>query len=189
MGGMAAQIPIRHDPEANEHSLRKVRQDKLREVWAGHDGTWVAHPGLVPLARNVFDTYMPGPNQIHRKPSANVSASDLVTVPEGEITADGLQRNIEVGIEYLSAWLKGNGCVPINHLMEDAATAEICRAQVWQWVKHGARLNDGRAVTAPLVDEMICSRRDGPAVRLFRDLVMNRDMDEFLTLRAYDYLE
>src|SRR5215472_17173841 len=138
MGGMAAQIPIKNDPAANETALEKVRQDKLREVRAGHDGTWVAHPGLVPVAKEVFDTYMKTPNQISRKPNdVTITASDLITVPEGDITEQGLRWNIDVGLQYLAAWLGGNGCVPIYNLMEDAATAEICRAQVWQWLRHG----------------------------------------------------
>ena len=141
MGGMAAQIPIKNDPAANQAALEKVRQDKLREVWAGHDGTWVAHPGLVPVAREVFDTYMPFPNQIDKKPvteSRTISSADLLTVPEGAITQEGLNRNIDVGLQYLATWLCGNGCVPIYNLMEDAATAEISRAQVWQWIKYEA---------------------------------------------------
>src|SRR6266478_6068385 len=148
MGGMAAQIPIKNDPAANERALGKVRQDKLREVRAGHDGTWVAHPGLVPIAKEIFDTHMTGSNQIHRRPDdVHVTPADLLAVPEGEITEDGLRWNIDVGLQYLEAWLRGSGCVPIYNLMEDAATAEICRAQVWQWIKHGAKLNDGRTIT------------------------------------------
>src|SRR5579864_8277267 len=160
IGGMAAQIPIKNDPAANETALTSVRQDKLREVWAGHDGTWVAHPALVPLAREVFNTYMRTPNQIDLKRDAvRVTAKDLLALPEGEITEEGLARNIDVGLQYLAAWLRGNGCVPIYNLMEDAATAEICRAQVWQWVKHGVRLSDGRAVTAEFVKEIVRQQR------------------------------
>src|SRR5580698_123971 len=155
MGGMAAQIPIKNDPAANEQALEKVRQDKLREVRAGHDGTWVAHPGLVPVAKEIFDAHMPGPNQLQVRPGTHVTAADLLTVPDGEITEAGLRWNIDVGIQYLEAWLRGSGCVPIYNLMEDAATAEICRAQVWQWVKHGARLSDGRPVSAGLVKQTI----------------------------------
>src|SRR5213080_3560106 len=147
MGGMAAQIPIKHDPVANEAALEKVRQDKLREVRAGHDGTWVAHPGLVPVAAQVFDASMPGPNQLHvARDDVRVTASDLLAVPEGEITEAGLRTNVDVGIQYLESWLRGSGCVPIYNLMEDAATAEISRSQVWQWMRHGARLADGRQV-------------------------------------------
>jgi len=137
---------------ANERALDKVRQDKLREVKAGHDGTWVAHPGLVPIAKAIFDEYMKTPNQIHvKREEVNVTAKDLLAVPAGEITEEGLRLNINVGLQYLEAWLRGNGCVPINNLMEDAATAEISRAQVWQWVRHKAKLSDGRAITKELV--------------------------------------
>ena len=159
MGGMAAQIPIKNDPAANEKALEKVRQDKLREVRAGHDGTWVAHPGLVPVAKDIFDTYMKTPNQISRRLSGlEIADADLLAVPEGEITEAGLRWNIDVGLQYLAAWLKGNGCVPIYNLMEDAATCEICRAQVWQWVKHEAKLSDGRAVTMALGAPGDCRR-------------------------------
>src|SRR5277367_1105110 len=152
MGGMAAQIPIKNDPEANQKALDKVRQDKLREVLAGHDGTWVAHPGLVPIAKEIFDVHMKEPNQIGRRcEDVHVIAKDLLTVPGGTITEEGLRWNIDVGLQYLESWLRGSGCVPIYNLMEDAATAEICRAQVWQWVKHGSKLEDGRVVTAELV--------------------------------------
>ncbi|MBZ5727656.1 MAG: malate synthase A [Acidobacteriia bacterium] len=200
MGGMAAQIPIKNDPAANEAALARVRQDKLREVWAGHDGTWVAHPGLVPLAKSVFDTYMPLPNQIERKPAVEVAAADLLNVPTGDITAEGLYRNIDVGLQYLATWLRGNGCVPIYNLMEDAATAEICRAQVWQWMKHGARMNDGRVVTAPLVRDALtrqAKRLNGSipgreltlAASLYDQMMTNPQFPEFLTLGAYEYLD
>src|ERR1051326_6899570 len=133
MGGMAAQIPIKNDLAANDAAMDKVKADKLREVNAGHDGTWVAHPGLVPIAKEIFDRYMPEPNQIAKKcPQVGVTAQDLLTVPEGEITEAGLRWNIDVGLQYVNSWLNGNGCVPIYNLMEDAATAEICRGQVWQ---------------------------------------------------------
>jgi len=200
MGGMAAQIPIKNDPERNAAAMKRVRQDKLREVWAGHDGTWVAHPGLVELAREVFDTYMRLPNQIGRKPEVQVTAADLLTVPQGEITEEGLTRNIDVGLQYLAAWVCGNGCVPIYNLMEDAATAEICRAQVWQWVKHSARLSDGRTVSAGLVGDTIQRQGDklresipGPALELacrtYEEMIFSPDFPEFLTLRAYDSLD
>ena len=200
MGGMAAQIPIKDDPAANEAALKRVRQDKLREVWAGHDGTWVAHPGLVPLARNVFDTYMRSPNQIERKQAAPVTAADLLDVPAGEITEEDLARNLDVGLQYLAAWLRGNGCVPIYNLMEDAATAEICRAQVWQWIKHGARLNDGRAITASLVNDVMFRQREkvrgliperelALAFRLYQETISGSAFTEFLTVPAYDVLE
>jgi malate synthase len=186
---MAAQIPIKNDPAANDAALDKVRQDKLREAFAGHDGTWVAHPGLVPLARHVFDTHMPFPNQIDRKSEARVTASDLLTVPDGEITEGGLIRNIDIGLQYLSAWLRGNGCVPIYNLMEDAATAEIARAQVWQWMRHGARLTDGRAVTAELVRDIVRRFPPSPAATLYERTMTSEDFPEFLTLDAYALLE
>ncbi|MGI9202436.1 MAG: malate synthase A, partial [Woeseiaceae bacterium] len=137
IGGMAAQIPIKGDPDANEVAMAKVRADKEREVDDGHDGTWVAHPGLVPLAQEIFDAGMPGLNQVHRlRDDVQIGAADLLQVPKGKITESGLRDNISVAVQYLAAWLGGNGCVPINHLMEDAATAEISRAQIWQWVHH-----------------------------------------------------
>jgi len=156
MGGMAAQVPIKNDPMANEQALEKVRQDKLREVRAGHDGTWVAHPGLVPVAKQIFDEGMPAPNQLSvKRDEVHITAKDLLTPTEGSITEAGLRWNIDVGLQYLEAWLRGVGCVPIYNLMEDAATAEICRAQVWQWVKFGAKLDDGRPVTAAMVNGVV----------------------------------
>ncbi len=195
MGGMAAQIPIKSDPEANEKALEKVRQDKLREVKAGHDGTWVAHPGLVPVAKQIFDEYMPGPNQLHAgMAGVEVTAADLLKVPEGEITEAGLRLNVNVGIQYLQSWLAGNGCVPIYNLMEDAATAEISRAQVWQWVKHHARLNDGRPIDAAMVRRVIAEEvekldasRDAAA--LFQELILAPDFLEFLTLAAGERID
>jgi len=206
MGGMAAQIPIKADPEANEKALEKVRQDKLREVKAGHDGTWVAHPGLVPVAKEVFDEYMKTPNQIHRlREDVHITRDDLLTVPEGDITEEGLRHNIDVGIQYFEAWLGGNGCVPIYYLMEDAATSEISRAQVWQWVKHGAKLQDGRAVTKDLVRatipeelrkirELLGTERFDKghfdtAARLYEQMMTSDEFPEFLTLVAYDHLD
>src|SRR6266487_4340774 len=197
MGGMAAQIPLKHDAAANEAALEKVRQDKLREVRAGHDGTWVAHPGLVPVAAQVFDASMPGPNQLHvTREDVRVTASDLLTVPEGDITEAGLRTNVDVGIQYLESWLRGLGCVPIYSLMEDAATAEISRSQVWQWVRHGARLADGRPVTKALVEQTIVSemqRFEGEtfalAADLFRRISMAPELPEFLTGVAYEYLD
>jgi len=206
MGGMAAQIPIKNDPIANETALEKVRQDKLREARAGHDGTWVAHPGLVSVAKEIFDAHMKTPNQISRRlPDTRITAADLLTVPDGEITEAGLRWNIDVGLQYLAAWLKGNGCVPIYNLMEDAATCEICRAQVWQWTKHGAKLNDGRVVTMDLVRQSISheleklggllggERFDAmgfPAVaRIYEDMMTRADFPEFLTLVAYEYID
>ena len=198
MGGMAAQIPIRNDAAANEEALDKVRRDKLREVKAGHDGTWVAHPGLVPVAKAVFDTYMPEPNQI-AKPRTDrpVSAKDLLEVPTGEITENGLRWNIDVGLQYLDSWLRGSGCVPIYNLMEDAATAEICRAQVWQWVKHGAHMAGGKTVTEQMVKQIIRERAAElqgdrqlqKAAQLLDSLMTAKEFPEFLTLASYDLLD
>jgi len=199
MGGMAAQIPIKHDPAANEAALEKVRQDKLREVRAGHDGTWVAHPGLVPVAAQVFDAAMPGPNQLQiARDDVRVTAPDLLAVPEGEITEAGLRTNVDVGIQYVESWLRGVGCVPIYNLMEDAATAEISRSQVWQWVRHGARLSDGRTVTGSLVESIIAEEVEtknlkggtfDQAARLFHQLMTGSEFPEFLTLVTYEHLE
>jgi len=206
MGGMAAQVPIKNDPAANELALEKVRQDKLREVRAGHDGTWVAHPGLVPIAKDIFDLHMKGPNQISRKrEDVHVTAKDLLTVPDGTITEAGLRWNIDVGLQYLEAWMRGVGCVPIYNLMEDAATAEICRAQVWQWVKFGAKLDDGRPVTAEMAtkiadeqlaklksiygDKNFSSSEFEKAAKVFKELMTGAGFKDFLTLPAYDYID
>ena len=202
MGGMAAQIPIRNDAVANEQALEKVRRDKLREVHAGHDGTWVAHPGLVPVAKEIFDKYMPEPNQISLKRAGRtVQAKDLLEVPTGDITEGGLRWNIDVGLQYLQSWLQGSGCVPIYNLMEDAATAEICRAQVWQWVRHGAHLTDGRVVTEEMVKEIIQHRvaelsaelendkKLRQAARVLEELTTSQEFAEFLTLASYELLD
>ncbi len=203
MGGMAAQIPIRSDPEANAQAMDKVRADKLREAGDGHDGTWVAHPGLVGLAKEVFDKEMPGPHQIARqRQDVNVTAADLLKVPEGTITEAGLRQNINVGIGYLEAWLRGTGCVPLYNLMEDAATAEISRAQIWQWIRHGATLQDGRLVDRALCQQMLAEElqklrksageeayakgRFEDAAQIFRDMIDAAKFVEFLTLPAYD---
>src|SRR6266545_4098343 len=191
MGGMAAQIPIKHDPAANEAALDKVRQDKLREVRAGHDGTWVAHPGLVPIAAEAFDSAMPGPHQLHvTRAEVRVTARDLLSVPDGEVTEGGLRTNVDVGIQYLESWLRGLGCVPIYNLMEDAATAEISRTQVWQWLRHGK-------VTGALVERTIGEEmeklggggRFPLAADLFRRIATAAECPEFLTQVAYEYLE
>ena len=197
MGGMAAQIPIKNDASANERALEKVRQDKQREVQAGHDGTWVAHPGLVPIAKEIFDTHMKEPNQIgRRRDEVRVSGSDLMAVTEGKITEEGLRWNIDVGLQYLESWLRGSGCVPIYHLMEDAATAEICRSQVWQSVRHGAALSDGRPVTREMVRGIINEQKDklkgtrmAEAAEIFEHMMTSPDFEEFLTLEAYDHLD
>jgi malate synthase len=201
MGGMAAQIPIRDDTAADAAAMEKVRADKVREAGDGHDGTWVAHPGLVAIAKEVFDRDMRQPNQIARKcQDVHVAAPDLLAVPKGVITEAGLRQNLNVGIGYLEAWLRGTGCVPLYHLMEDAATAEISRAQVWQWIRHGAELDDGRIIDAALcrsiLDEELAKLRetaaDGArhkdAAKLFRGLIEAQSFPEFLTLPAYDMI-
>jgi malate synthase len=204
MGGMAPQIPVKSDPAANEAALAKVRTDKEREAGDGHDGTWVAHPGLVPVAREVFDRLMPTPNQRHvLREEVAPAAADLLAVPTGAITERGLRNNVEVSLRYLVAWLGGNGCVPIHHLMEDAATAEIARAQVWQWVHHERGvLDDGRKITAALFREVLAEEfaavsrdvsaeeriRLGRAAGLLEALVLAPTFEEFLTLPAYEAL-
>jgi malate synthase len=204
MGGMAAQIPIKGDDAANEAALAKVRADKLREVKAGHDGTWVAHPGLVATARAIFDEHMPGPNQVARqRDDVSTIAADLLRVPEGTRTLEGLRHNVRVGVQYLEAWLRGQGCVPLYNLMEDAATAEISRSQVWQWLRHGA-LVDGDRLTTPhfraiVAEEMHALREQlGPARfdqgrfeearNLFDALATSEELAPFLTLAAYELL-
>ncbi|TNE89657.1 MAG: malate synthase A [Deltaproteobacteria bacterium] len=204
MGGMAAQIPIKGDPEANEAALNKVRADKLREVTDGHDGTWVAHPALVPIAKAVFDAHMPMANQINLLREDDVTEADLVDLPGGTRTEEGLRLNIRVGVQYLAAWLCGNGCVPLYHLMEDAATAEISRAQVWQWLRHGAELDDGRVVTTDLFETLFAEEltklkaslspeawdtgRYELAAELFSTLTTAAQLEDFLTLPAYEHL-
>ncbi|KAF5357294.1 hypothetical protein D9758_005846 [Tetrapyrgos nigripes] len=157
MGGMAAQIPIKDDPKANEEVMEKVRQDKLREVTAGHDGTWIAHPLINKIAMEIFNKHMLGPNQYHiRREDVKVAAADLLNpkVP-GKITEDGVRSNISCSLAYTASWIGGNGCIPLNYLMEDAATAEITRVQLWQWVKYGCRLDTGELITAAYVDKVI----------------------------------
>ena len=206
MGGMAAQIPIKNNPEANAAAIDKVRQDKLREVKAGHDGTWVAHPGLVSVAKEVFDEHMKTPNQIHvKREDVNVTAADLLAVPTGDITEDGLKMNIDVGIQYLESWLMGNGCVPLYNLMEDAATAEISRTQVWQWMHHGAKLSDGRPVDKERVKRVIGQQleeirksvgesryENGKfplAAKMFEEGMLSDKLADFLTLAAYEQID
>lgn len=202
MGGMAAQIPIKNDTKANEEAIAKVYEDKLREVHAGHDGTWVAHPGLIPTALQAFDSVMKGDNQLNKlKLEVNINQQDLLKVPSGEVTVLGIQNNINVGVQYLYSWLKGNGCVPINHLMEDAATAEICRSQLWQWLKFKANLSDGRQFTHELFTQFFdneCnklratfteSEQLNNAISIFKTMIISDDFDEFLTLPAYDYIK
>lgn len=194
MGGMAAQIPIKSDPKANEKALEKVRQDKLREVTAGHDGTWVAHPALVPVALEIFENHIKGNNQINKKrEDVKVTAKDLLTITSGKITEAGLRTNISVGIQYLDSWLKGNGCVALYNLMEDAATAEISRSQIWQWIKHKAIMVDGRKVTIDLVKNIIQEELGkikiaSLAGEIFEKIINKREFTEFLTLEAYPYV-
>ncbi len=207
MGGMAAQIPIKGDPVANDEALARVRADKEREAGDGHDGTWVAHPGLVPVALEVFDRVMPQPNQIDRqRPDVAVTAADLLAVPGGPITEAGLRANVSIGVQYLEAWIGGNGCVPLYNLMEDAATAEISRAQVWQWIHHPKGvLSDGRKVTVELFHQILgeelakiaatlgaeqyAARRFAPASDLFDRITTSDTFVDFLTLPGYAYLD
>jgi malate synthase len=205
MGGMAAQIPIRDDAQANQVAMARVRADKLREARAGHDGTWIAHPGLATIAREPFDEVMRGPNQLSvLREDVSVTADDLLRIPHGAITEEGVRACIRVGVQYLESWLRGNGCVPLYHLMEDAATAEICRAQLWQWLRHGARTDDGRPVTVERFDALLTTEVDRihgevgaerltnglfpTAVRLFEQMTKSETFDEFLTLPAYELL-
>ncbi len=206
LGGMAAQIPVKGDPEANEAAFQKVRDDKRREALDGHDGTWVAHPGMVAAAMAEFDAHMPTPNQIAKpREPVHVTAQDLVEVPKGTITEAGLRSNISVGIQYIAAWLSGNGAVPIHNLMEDAATAEISRSQVWQWIRHPqGKLDDGRKIDVSLFHE-IAEQEDAKirkavgeakyrsghyeeARELFTQLTLQSDFAEFLTLPGYQLL-
>jgi malate synthase len=204
MGGMAAQIPIKDDPAANDAAMAKVRADKEREATDGHDGTWVAHPALVPVAKEIFDRIMPTSNQIHRRrQDVAVTAADLLRVPDGVRTETGLRQNIAIGIGYVEAWLRGIGCVPLNHLMEDAATAEISRAQIWQQLHHGATLEDGRVIDRALFRALLADEvakietrlgaafrktRFKEAAKMFRDWSEAPRFVEFLTLPAYDWV-
>jgi malate synthase len=200
MGGMAAQIPIAGDAMANEAALARVRADKLREANAGHDGTWVAHPALIPVAREVFDAHMPGPNQLDvLREDIAVTRDDLLRPPSGSITRAGFENNVEVCVRYLAAWLAGSGCVPIHHLMEDAATAEIARAQLWQWLHHGGlSLADGSAIDGVLLDRVLLNLpsklaadaipgadKVPEAIALLERLTRSDTLTEFLTLHAY----
>jgi malate synthase len=207
IGGMAAQIPIKNDPEANEAAIEKVRQDKEREAGDGHDGTWVAHPGLVSVAMEIFDRLMPEANQIGRsREDVAVSAEDLLRRPDGAISEAGFRQNITVAVRYMASWLNGNGCVPIHNLMEDAATAEISRAQIWQWIRHpDGRLEDGREITMSLYesirdDEMAALKSEvgeqffaegkyAEAASLLDSIIRQEEFAEFLTLAAYDALD
>ncbi len=205
MGGMAAQIPNRRDPQANAAALERVREDKQREASDGHDGTWVAHPDLVPVAAEVFDRLMPAPNQLERlREDVSVAQQDLLEVHQGTRTEAGLRLNIRVGVQYIEAWLRGRGAVPLYNLMEDAATAEISRAQVWQWVHYGITLEGGTRATPELLERLITEEMarvrqevgaeayDGgrfpEAIGLFRDLSTAERFEEFLTVPALPLL-
>jgi malate synthase len=204
MGGMAAQIPVKGDPAANEAAFARVRADKEREAGDGHDGTWVAHPDLVPVAMEVFDRVMPEPNQLaRRRQDVAVSRDNMLQVHAGARSEHGLRENIRVGVQYIEAWLRGRGAVPLYNLMEDAATAEISRAQIWQWIAHGAKLDDGRAVTAELFEAVLAEEmavlktalgagfdtgRFDEAIALFSTMSLADQVVEFLTLPAYEAL-
>jgi len=198
IGGMAAQIPIKNNTDQNEIALRKVREDKLREVTDGHDGTWVAHPGLVSVAKKVFDEHMKTPNQINKKVYLNwtISKNDLLCVPKGTCTEKGLRNNIRIGFQYLNSWLNGNGCVPINNLMEDAATAEISRTQIWQWIKYKVWLNNGKQVTKKYffeilneeLDEFKNSNKYEETKKIFIEFCTSKKLIDFLTPKCYDAL-
>ena len=207
IGGMAAQIPVKDDPEKNEEAFTKVRADKEREARDGHDGTWVAHPGLVPIAMEIFNQEMKNANQIQEKKldDLNVSEQDLLEVPQGAITEEGIRININVGLQYLSSWLSGQGAAPIHNLMEDVATAEISRAQLWQWIRHPKGiLDDGRRMTIELYeklkqeeltklknqlgDTLYTKRRFTEAVQLFDQLIKDDQFTEFLTIPGYKIL-
>jgi malate synthase len=205
IGGMSAFIPVKNDEEANRIAFQKVRLDKEREVRAGHDGTWVAHPGLVGIAQEIFDREMKGPNQISRiPPDVNISRENLLAVPEGTITEEGVRTNIRVGVQYLEAWLRGRGSVPLYHLMEDAATAEISRAQLWQWIQSSARMDDGGRVSEPYVrllmgqeldklkkslgEEVFLAGQFLLASEIFGKLLTSEQFPEFLTTVAYEHL-
>ncbi|WP_292011067.1 malate synthase A [Chryseobacterium sp.] len=204
IGGMAAQIPVKNDNEANTVAFNKVKADKEREVKNGHDGTWVAHPGLVSVAKDIFDQYMPSQNQIDKKFNYQIKESDLLEIPKGEITENGVRKNINVGILYLESWLMGIGAAAIYNLMEDAATAEISRTQIWQWLKNKASLNDGRRLVREMVleweeEEMKNIEnyvgekrfREGKfdlAKQLFNELIFSEEFEDFLTLKAYPFI-
>jgi len=205
MGGMAAQIPIKGDDEANQRAIEKVRNDKIREAKNGHDGTWVAHPALVQVAMDVFNEYMPEKNQrANKREDVSVEASDLLKVPTGTITEEGLRLNINVGILYIESWLRGHGAAAIHNLMEDAATAEISRTQVWQWIHNQEKLEDGREISYELYEEILpseiekiktyvgaeqyASGKFKEATQLYGQLIKEKDFAEFLTLPAYELL-
>jgi malate synthase len=203
MGGMAAQIPIKNDTAANDAAMLKVRNDKLREVTAGHDGTWVAHPDLVKIALEIFNEHMPQPNQIHvRRDDVKVTATDLIDINfKGSITEKGIRDNIQIGLAYMESWLRGVGCVPIHNLMEDAATAEISRSQLWQWARHNARTAEGKTITGQYLLQILDEETDKirknlgakyastkfeSAKNAFATNVTGEKYDDFLTTLLYD---
>jgi malate synthase len=205
IGGMAAQIPIKNNPETNNAAIEKVRLDKMREVKNGHDGTWVAHPGLVSVAMEIFNEHMPTPNQIHiERADLNITEEDLVETPKGTVTEVGIRKNMNVGILYLESWLRGNGAVALYNLMEDAATAEISRTQLWQWLKNEVVLDNGKQFNIELYQEIFeeevkkiidhIGEQNLPktkfklAIELFEKLILTTDFEEFLTTSAYQYL-
>lgn len=204
MGGMAAQIPVKNDDEANNIAFEKVRSDKEREVKNGHDGTWVAHPALVSVAKDIFDQYMPSKNQIDKKVEYHIQEKDLLEIPKGEITEKGVRKNINVGILYLESWLMGVGAAAIYNLMEDAATAEISRTQIWQWLKNEALLSDDRTLTRNMIlqwereemdniekyvgEERFKNGKFNLAKELFNELIFSENFEEFLTLKAYPFI-
>jgi malate synthase len=205
IGGMAAQIPIKNDEKANDAALEKVRKDKEREVKNGHDGTWVAHPALVAVAMAEFNKHMPTPNQLHvTRDDISITEQDLVEIPKGSVTEDGIRKNINVGILYTEAWLRGHGAVALYNLMEDAATAEISRTQIWQWLHNEVVIEDGRTFNVTLYkdifddevekiitefgEENIKNSKFELAIELFNKLVISQEFEEFLTLPAYQYI-
>ena len=205
MGGMAAQIPIKNDPDANEKAMEKVRQDKIREVKAGHDGTWVAHPGLVRMVKEIFDEYMPTKNQLDKPiDDREFTADELLEIPKGSVTETGVRLNINVGILYMESWLGGRGAAALYHLMEDAATAEISRTQLWQWIQEGIKMDDGRAVTMELYEQLKSEELEKiklyvgdayfekgkfqEAEILFDTLIKSEKLADFLTIEAYKHI-
>ncbi|KAK8434937.1 malate synthase [Phyllosticta citricarpa] len=200
MGGMAAQIPIKNDPKANDVAMDNVRADKLREVRAGHDGTWVAHPALAGIASEIFNKHMPTPNQMHiRREDVNITGNDLLNMNlPGSITEEGIRKNLNIGLGYMEGWLRGIGCVPINYLMEDAATAEVSRSQLWQWVRHGVSTKEGKRVDKDYALRLLKEQAQeleskaprgnkfGLAAKYFEGQVTGEDYAEFLTSLLYN---
>ncbi|CAM3612448.1 malate synthase A [Flavobacterium gelidilacus] len=206
IGGMAAQIPIKNDEEANKMAFEKVKADKIREVKNGHDGTWVAHPGLVPLAMNVFNEFMTTKNHLHiKRPEINITEEKLLELPKGTVTLKGVHKNINVGILYIESWLMGVGAAALYNLMEDAATAEISRAQLWNWLNKEVILENEEKCTAELYNQIIkeelntiktyvgeiryANGKFDLATKLFSEMILNKELDDFLTLKAYQYLD